>query len=207
MAQSDALRMPERAEEAEVTKAPLTKMSMSVWPGRTDTRSLVSALMLSLCMIVLQFPSERIDTLLNGGAFPLFGRVVAFTMIGLSSMMYGFAGGAIVAWINPFIATAGGSSPIAPFFFVPNTLIAVAACIVGSRTRHLISPKGVLAFTALATVMVVASYVPLHAFYLRLPVERMVSLYAVQSAVSLTVPAILVYALLKVVRSAGFVRP
>lgn len=207
MAQSDALRMPDSAA-AETTKAPLTKMAMSVWPGRTDTRSLVSALMLSLCMIVLQFPSERLDTLTTGGAFPVFGRVVAFTMIGLSSMMYGFVGGAIVAWINPFIATAGGSSPIAPFFFfVPNTLIAVAACIVGSRTRNLISPKGVVAFTVLATVMVVAAYIPLHAFYLNLPVERMLQLYAVQSAVSLTVPAVLLFSLLKVIRSAGFVRP
>jgi hypothetical protein len=181
-------------------------MSAKVFPGRTDTRALVGALMLSLTMIVILRIAEPIDTIVTGGLFPVSGRVVAFTMIALGTWMYGLAGGLIVAEINPFIGVATGSSPIAPFFLITNALIAVAAAIVGSRAGNLLSWKTILAFTGLASLFMILVYIPLHLFYFQLPVERMLTLYAVQTAASIPLPAILLRALLQVVRSAGFVR-
>ncbi len=204
MAQSDAVPAPDRSEEE--VRAPLTRMSAKVFPGRTDTRALVGALMLSLTMIVILRIAEPIDTIVTGGLFPVSGRVVAFTMIALGTWMYGLAGGLIVAEINPFIGVATGSSPIAPFFLITNALIAVAAAIVGSRAGNLLSWKTILAFTGLASLFMILVYIPLHLFYFQLPVERMLTLYAVQTAASIPLPAILLRALLQVVRSAGFVR-
>lgn len=184
---------------------PLAKMSLPAIPGRTDTKGIVSGLMLSLAMIgLLQF-GERLDTALIGGLFPVSGRVIAFTMIGLGAFMYGLVPGLIVAEINPLIATATGTSPIAPFFFITNGLICVAAVIAGKRFQNVITWKAVLAYTVLASVFMILVYIPLHLFYFRLPVERMLSLYGVQTAFSIPLPAIFLYAMLRVVRDAGFV--
>jgi hypothetical protein len=180
-------------------------MSLPAIPGRTDTKGIVSGLMLSLAMIgLLQF-GERLDTALIGGLFPVSGRVIAFTMIGLGAFMYGLVPGLIVAEINPLIATATGTSPIAPFFFVTNGLICLAAVIAGKRFRNVITWKAVLSYTVLASIFMILVYIPLHLFYFQLPVERMLSLYAVQTAFSIPLPAIFLYAMLRVVRDAGFV--
>ena len=204
MAQSDAVNLPDRS--AGEVRAPLTKMSMKIWPGRTDTRALVGSLMLSLTMIVVLRIAEPIDTIVTGGLFPVSGRVVSFTMIGLGTWMFGGVGGLIVAEINPLIAVATGSSPIAPFFFLTNALQVLAAVIVGARVPNIMTWKAILAYTTLASIFLVLVYIPLHLFYFNLPVERMLSLYAVQTAASIPLPALLLRALLQVVQAAGFVR-
>jgi hypothetical protein len=184
---------------------PLAKMSLPAVPGRTDTKGIVSGLMLSLAMIgLLQF-GERLDTALIGGLFPISGRVIAFTMIGLGTFMYGLVPGLIVAEINPLIATATGTSPIAPFFFITNALICLSALIGGRRYQNVISWKAVLTFTVLASVLLVLAYIPLHLFYFQLPVDRMLYLYTMQTLLSVPLPAIFLYAMLRVVRDAGFI--
>ena len=62
-----------------------------------------------------------------------------------------------------------------------------------------------LAYTVLASIFMIVVYIPLHLFYFKLPVERMLSLYGVQTAFSIPLPAIFLYAMLRVVRDAGFV--
>jgi hypothetical protein len=184
---------------------PLAGMSLPAVPGRTDTKGIVSGLMLSLAMIgLLQF-GERLDTALIGGLFPVSGRVIAFTMIGLGAFMYGLVPGLIVAEINPLIATATGTSPIAPFFFVTNGLICVAAVIAGTRFENVITWKAVLSYTVLASIFMILAYIPLHVLYFKLPVDRMLSLYGVQTAFSIPLPAIFLFAMLRVVRDAGFI--
>lgn len=184
---------------------PLSKMSLKAWPGRTDTKGIVGALMLSLVMIgILQF-GERLDTLLTGGLFPVSGRVISIVMIGLGTMMYGVVGGLIVSEINPLIATATGTSPIAPFFFITNASQVLAAYITGRIYNNVITWKATITHGVLSTVFLVGLYIPMHILYFKMPVEKMMSLYAMQSAFSLILPAILLRILLKVVRDAGFV--
>lgn len=184
---------------------PLAKMSLKAWPGRTDTKGIVSSLMISLVMIgILQF-GERLDTLLTGGLFPVSGRVISITMIGLGTMLYGVVGGLIVSEINPLIATATGTSPIAPFFFLTNACQVLSAYITGKIFDNVITWKATITNGVLATVFLVLLYIPMHVLYFHMPVEKMVSLYAMQSLFSLTVPAVLLRILLKVVRDAGFV--
>ncbi len=193
------------AREKQRFTIPLAKMSLNAWPGRTDTKGIVSSLMVSLVMIgILQF-GERLDTLLTGGLFPVSGRVISITMIGLGTMMYGVVGGLIVSEINPLIATATGTSPIAPFFFLTNASQVLSAYITGKIFDNVITWKATITNGVLATCFLVALYIPMHVLYFHMPVEKMVSLYAMQSLFSLTVPAVLLRILLKVVRDAGFV--
>lgn len=184
---------------------PLTKMSLKAFPGRTDTKGLVGSLMLSLAMIALLQFGERLDTLFFGGLFPVAGRVMAFTLIGLGTVMYGVVGGLIVADINPFIAIATGTSPQAPYWIFTNALHMFAAWIVFTRFKNVISWKACITFSIVATVLIVASDLPVLGVIFQLPVEKMIPMFAFQSIWSATLPAIFLRALLKVVRDAGFV--
>ncbi len=184
---------------------PLAKMSIKPVPGRVDSKGVVSSIFLSLAMIgLLQF-GERLDTFFFGGLFPVSGRIISIAMIGLGTMLYGLVGGIIVADINPLIATATGTSPIAPFWLLTNAAQAVCAWLVGARFRNVISWPCVLAYTVAASLVLVAMYIPLHVFYFKMPWQKMLNLYAFQTLLSIPVPAIFLRGLLSVIRNAGFV--
>jgi hypothetical protein len=187
-------------------RIPLSKMSLNALPGRTDTIGIVSAVMLALAMTgLLQF-GERLDTLITGGLFPVAGRVIAFVLVGLGTAMFGAVPGLIVAWVNPFIATATGTSPIAPFFFLTNGLMVVAALLAGRLVRrNIVSFKYALVHTALAAVFLTLAYIPLHVLYFQLPVSQILVIYAVQALAELIATPILLFSLLRVIKSAGFV--
>ncbi|MGE5619960.1 MAG: hypothetical protein ACM3US_11960 [Sphingomonadaceae bacterium] len=184
---------------------PLSKMSLSAWPGRTDTKGIVGALMISLAMIgILQF-GERLDTLFFGGLFPVSGRVISIVLIGLGTMMYGVVGGLIVSEINPLIATATGTSPIAPFWLLTNASQVLSAYIAGRVFKNVITWRACILNAFLASLFLIILYIPMHIFYFRMPVEKMVAMYTFQTIWSLSIPAVFLRALLKVVKDAGFV--
>jgi hypothetical protein len=189
----------------EVFTIPLAKMSAKPCPGRVDSKGIVSAIFLALAMIgLLQF-GERLDTLLFGGLFPVSGRIISMTMIGLGTMLYGLVPGIIVADINPLIATATGTSPIAPFWLITNASQAFSAWLVGRYFRNIISWPYVITYSITAALVLVVLYIPLHVFYFKMPWQKMLSMYAFQTAVCIPVPAIFLRGLLKVIRNAGFV--
>lgn len=188
----------------ETFNLPLAKMSIKPIPGRVDTKGIVSAVLISLAMIgIMQF-GERLDTILFGGLFPVSGRVISFTLIGFGTMMYGMIPGLIVAEINPFIGTATGSSPIAPFFFITNGLQAIAAILASKMVKNIVSLKYCFIYSILATVLLTCAYIPLHVFYFKMPWEKLIPMYSFQAAVTMTIPPFLIYGLLKTVKSAGF---
>lgn len=190
--------------EPDFYRIPLGKMSANPWPGRTDTKGIVSAVMISLAMIgILQF-GERLDTLVTGGLFPVSGRVTTFILIGFGTAMYGVVPGLIVAEINPLIATATGSSPIAPFFFLTNGLQVLSAWLAGMIVKNPISYKYTLVHSILGTIFLTTAYIPLHVFYFRLPWSKLIPLYTAQGVATLVAPPILMYLLLRVVKNAGF---
>ncbi len=185
---------------------PLTKMSVKAWPGRTDTQGLVGALMVSLAMIgLLQF-AERLDTLLFGGLFPVSGRVIAHFMIGLGTALYGGVGGFIVSEINPLIATATGTSPIAPFWLITNGSQVIAMLLANRITKDVISWKNCILYATLCTIFMIVLYIPLHIFYFHMPWSKLIPMYSFQAAVALPSSAVILRGLLEVVKNAGFVR-
>lgn len=194
------------AGEVGEERIPLSKMSLKAIPGRTDTRGIVSAVMLALAFIGLAQFGERIDTLVTGGLFPISGRIIGFVLVGLGTAMFGAVPGLIVAWLNPFIATAMGTSPIAPFFFLTNGLMVVAALLAGKVVRrNVVSFRYTLVYSVLASILLTAAYVPLHVLYFQLPVSEMLVLYAVQALAALIATPILLFSLLRAIKAAGFV--
>jgi hypothetical protein len=200
--QQQAMDTPAGGEEERI---PLAKMSLKAVPGRTDTRGIVSAVMLALAFVGLAQFGERLDTLVTGGLFPVSGRVIGFALVGLGTAMFGAVPGLIVAWINPFLATATGTSPIAPFFFLTNGLMVVAALLAGKLVRNVVSFRYTLVYSILASTLLTIAYVPLHILYFQLPVSEMLILYAVQALAAVIATPILLFPILKVVKSAGFV--
>jgi len=187
-------------------KIPLSKMSLKALPGRTDTRGIVSGVMLALAFIGLAQFGERIDTLVTGGLFPVSGRIIGFVLVGLGTAMFGAVPGLIVAWLNPFIATATGTSPIAPFFFLTNALMVVAALVAGRIVRgRVVSWRYSIVYSFVASVLLTVAYIPLHILYFQLPVSEMLVLYAVQGLAAMVATPLLLFPLLRVVKSAGFV--
>ncbi len=184
---------------------PLSKMSITAWPGRTDTQGLVSSLMLSLAMIgMLQF-GERLDTLFFGGLFPVSGRVIAFCMVGLGTALFGAVGGFIVSEINPLIATATGTSPIAPFWLLTNAIQVIAMLIAGAITKNVISWRCAIWYAILTSVFVTALYIPLHVFYFKMPWTKLIPMYSFQAAVAIPCTIFFIRGLLAVVEKTGFV--
>jgi hypothetical protein len=181
-------------------------MSIKPWPGRVDTKGIVSAVLISLAMIgIMQF-GERLDTLFFGGLFPVSGRIISFTLIGFGTIMYGCIPGLIVAEINPFIATATGSSPIAPFFLITNALQMVAAWVAGKIIKtNVISLKFCFLYSFIATIFLTVAYIPLHVFYFKMPWEKLIPMYSFQGAMTMLIPPFLLYGLLRTIKNAGFI--
>ncbi|MBU2700043.1 hypothetical protein Ga0466249_001135 [Sporomusaceae bacterium BoRhaA] len=191
-------------KDMEVYNVPLAKMSIKSVPGRVDTKGIVSGVLISLAMIALMQFGERLDTLFFGGLFPVSGRVISITLIGFGAAMYGLVPGLIVAEINPFISTATGSSPIAPFFFITNGLQAVAALLANKLVKNAVSLKYCFAHSILSTFLITAAYIPLHIFYFKLPWEKLIPMYSFQGVITILIPPFLLYGLLKTVKGAGF---
>jgi hypothetical protein len=198
-------RWTNTSKEKRIYKIPLAKMSTSWFPGRTDTKGIVSSIFIALAMIGIAQFVERLDTLLTGGLFPVVGRINSVTMIGVGSALYGLVGGLIVAELNPLIGTATGTTPIAPFFLITNAMQAVVACLVGAKFKNVISLKYTFLYSLAAALGFVVLYIPLHIFYFHLPWERLIPLYAFQSAVVIIVNPPLTRAVLEACSRAGFV--
>ena len=96
--------------------------------GDVSTRAIVAGVLLGVLMPVLEQVAERIDTLMFGGAYTIFGIIVANTIGFIAVASFGFVCGLIAEEINPFIGVATGTSPVAVFFFITN-----AAQVLGLR--------------------------------------------------------------------------
>lgn len=191
-------------QTTEIYNVPLAKQSIKPIPGRVDTKGIVSAVLISLAMIGLMQFGERLDTILFGGLFPVSGRIISFTLIGFGAMMYGLVPGLIVAEINPMIATATGSSPIAPFFFITNALQAIAAILAAKVVKNAVSFKYCVVYSFIATILLTSAYIPLHIFYFKMPWAKLIPMYAFQGCMTMLIPPFLIYGLLKTVKHAGF---
>jgi hypothetical protein len=101
----------------------------SFW-GNTTTTGIVSGVLMAILMVVSLQIAERVDTMLTGGVFIPFGIVVEKVFDILAVVTYGFAASLIVANLNPIIAVATATGPMAPLWFFTNTGTVLAARIV-----------------------------------------------------------------------------
>lgn len=91
-----------------------------LWP--TSTQVIMASLFLALGFIVSMQVAERLDTVMFGGIAPIWGTILFTPWLIAGGIFFGLSGALIVANINPVVANLTATSPLAPLFFVANTL-------------------------------------------------------------------------------------
>lgn len=94
-----------------------------LWPNSTQV--IMASLFLALGFIVAMQVAERLDTIMFGGIAPIWGTMFFTPWLIAGGLFFGLSGALIVANINPIVANLTATSPLAPLFFVANTLYAV----------------------------------------------------------------------------------
>lgn len=105
----------------------LPNWEYKLWPQSTQV--IMSSLFLALGFIVAMQVAERLDTLMFGGAAPIWGTIFFTPWLIAGGMLFGVSGALIVANINPIVANLTASSPLAPLFFPANTLYGVTIAL------------------------------------------------------------------------------
>lgn len=158
----------------------LPDWEFDLWP--TSTSMIMAALFLALGFTVHMQITERIDTVITGGLIPILG-IFFFSMWQMpAGTFYGVTGGLIVANINPIVANLTATNPLAPVFFVPNTIYAVGMALWMSRYKQ--PGQGVSFRTvAIAHVIIIPwTVLPItliHIFVLQLPTNAVIFWFVV----------------------------
>ena len=125
-----------------------------LWRG--DTRAVVGGVLLAVCFSANMQITERLDTAISGGVIYWFG--VAFVNVWFSAacIFYGLTGGLLAAAFNPIIAVLTATSPMAPRFFINNTLWVIPFALM---CQHYFRKNGHIDFKTFAWMCVVATAV------------------------------------------------
>jgi hypothetical protein len=145
-----------------------------LWP--TDTRSLVSSVLLAIAFTANMQITERIDAATTGGALMWLGIMFATTWMLTGSTFFGMTGALIVANVNPFIAVLTATAPLAPCFFVANMLISVPAALLIHQVKKAGQPLPFKTFMAVGVPCGMLSVIPLFVIWvllLNLPAQLM----------------------------------
>ena len=119
-----------------MAQVPADKLVKSVDPERASfvgdlsTKAIVAAVLLAVGMIVGEQVGERLDTLLFGGAFPIFGLAIHYIFATTALLSYGWGAAMIVGNLNPIFSVATATGPMAPLWFATNTAAAFGGRIV-----------------------------------------------------------------------------
>lgn len=119
----------------------LTNPRFKMWP--TNTRAIVGSVLIAVAFTVNMQITERIDTALFGGILYWFGLSFFFTWSTSACIWYGLVGGLIMANFNPLIAVLTATSPMAPRFFIDNTLFVIPFSMLVS---YIFRTKGYMNF-------------------------------------------------------------
>src|SRR3990172_295524 len=88
----------------------------------TSSKAIVSSVLISVAFVVAAQVAERADTALTGGAVLVFGNINLFIWLTIGCLLFGLTGAIIVANINPIVAKLTATGPLAPIWFIENTI-------------------------------------------------------------------------------------
>lgn len=192
--------------QSQVQSQPGTRISFL---GDVSTRAIVVGVLLGVLMPVLQQVTERVDTLLFGGAYTIFGIIVANTIGFIAVASFGFVSGLIAEEINPFVGVATGTSPVAVFFFFTN-----AAQVIGLRlmqvmlgkTASQLTYKDAMYMSLFATFLNTLVFLPVQVFYLQLPWVAIIPLTIVNYLTGALIPPFIGLPVVRALIRAGLVK-
>lgn len=137
----------------------ITNSSFKLWRG--DTRAIVGGVLLAVCFSATMQITERIDTALSGGVTYWFGVTFVNVWFAAASIYFGMTGGLLTANFNPIIAILTATSPLAPRFFIDNTLWVIPFTLMA---QYYFRTKGYIDFKTFLFMEVVATAVDSLAF-------------------------------------------
>jgi hypothetical protein len=147
------------AKEEKIPQNVLTNPGYKFW--RTDTRAIVGAVLLAVCFTVNMQLTERIDTALAGGVIYWFGTTFCNIWFICAVLNFGMTGGLLAANFNPIIAVLTATSPMAPRFFLDNTLYVIPAAFMVS---YFFKTLGYIDFKRFFLIILVAVFADSLAF-------------------------------------------
>ena len=147
------------AVSASIPKNVITNPDFRFW--RTDTRAIVGAVLLAVCFTVNMQLTERIDTALSGGVIYWFGTTFCNIWFASAVIYFGMTGGLLAANFNPIIAVLTATSPMAPRFFLDNSLWVVPTAFMAA---HYFKSRGYIDFKSFFLIILVGVFADSLAF-------------------------------------------
>lgn len=180
-------------ETVSTTTARIEDPERTSFLGDTRTSAIVAGVLLALVMVVGEQIAERVDTIVFAGIFPIFGILVHLICNLTAVFTYGLVAALIVANVNPIVAVATATGPLAPLWFFTNTATSVGARIVQFYMIRK-GPREMTYADALAAAfggMVPNSVVmfPVQLLYFQLPWDKILIFKVVELAVGTFIPA------------------
>ncbi len=165
--------------------------------GNTTPTGLIMSLLLAILMVVAEQLAEPLDTSLFGGTVVPIGIAVHMICNITAVVTYGLGGSLIVANLNPLIAIATATGPMAPLWFVTNS-----AASFGARIVHFYwIRKDIRKMSFLDTFWVALGgmilnsliMVPVQLFYFNLPLATVAWYKAVELLAGSIIPALVAW--------------
>ncbi|MHA1984411.1 MAG: hypothetical protein ACW967_08660 [Candidatus Hodarchaeales archaeon] len=88
----------------------------------THSKAIVSSVIIAVAFVVVAQVAERMDTAFFGGQVLVFGNINLFIWLTMGCLLFGVTGALIVANINPIVANLTATGPLAPIWFIENTI-------------------------------------------------------------------------------------
>ncbi len=137
-----------------------------LWP--TDTRSIVSSVLLAIAFTANMQITERVDAATTGGMLMWLGICFATAWMLVGSTFFGLTGALLVANINPIIAILTATAPLAPSFFLANMLISVPAALLLKQYKQPGEPMSYRTFMTIGIPCGMLSVIPLFTIWVLL---------------------------------------
>ncbi|NHJ01285.1 MAG: hypothetical protein EAX86_04040 [Candidatus Heimdallarchaeota archaeon] len=99
---------------------PIPSFEFELWPK--SSKAIVSSVLIAVAFTACAQVAERVDTALTGGSVLIFGNINLFTWLVIGCCLFGMTGALIVANINPIVANLTATGPLAPIWFIENTI-------------------------------------------------------------------------------------
>lgn len=174
---------------------------------RTDTKTLVGALMLAVAFSVNMQITERIDQIWTGGLAVPLGHTFAQLWWPTAVVFFGLTGALVVANFNPLIAVMSATHPLAWSFFFLNMaeMVPLAFIFRAHFKRHSdISFARFWVYIAIGDLLaILVQAVGLYRVVLGLEFAQIVGYSLWQWGMAITVGAAMGYSFYKAVRRAG----
>ena len=178
-------------------QVPIVDPERASYVGDLSTKAIVAAVLLAVGMIVGEQLGERLDTLVTGGVFPIFGLAIHYIFQTTALLAYGFGAAMIVGNINPIVAVATATGPLAPLWFFTNT----GAAIGGRLVHHYWIAKDVRVMKLWEVGAVcLGAYVidgmimfPVQLLYFEMPIGPLLVMKLVEMASAVILPAIVAW--------------